>query len=348
VTEGWITGVGVYHALGDAAAVRRALLAGETAVAPVPPPAPGFPSLRGAPAARDASAAGFLSGPQRKLAKYMSPTTTMAVAAAGRALEDAGLLDGDRADMALYVVADLIAFDVSAVGRAMDACKDDDGGLDLERLGADGLRLCHPLMPFRMLLNMPLGIISIVFGLRGENQILYPGAAQAGVLLESALRGVRSGRLRRVLWGGTAHRHSLLPLCTALRTGRLEREAPADAAAFVVLESEDAARERGARCLARVCHVSTRFAATDTGPRELWTAVVAEQKPTKVFAACGATGWDAEDVVDLESMLGHTGAASLPLGVAVAAGGGTGRVAVVVGDDDGGGASVQLDRESGV
>jgi len=50
----------------------------------------------------------------------------------------------------------------------------------------EGLRRCHPLMPFKMLLNMPLGLVSIAFGLRGPNAILYPGPEQSAAAIDSA------------------------------------------------------------------------------------------------------------------------------------------------------------------
>ena len=298
----WITGAGVHHALGDVAALAAALDAD-------PPPAP-------APAVGSVSVAPFLRGARRKLAKYMSPTTAMAVLAAGRALEAAGLLES-LGDCALYVAADLIAFDLGEVSGALEASRAETGGLDLARLGRDGLRRCHPLMPFKMLLNMPLGLVSIVFGLRGENQIVYPGAGQAGVLLETALRGIHRGRLQRVLLGGTAHRTSLLPSCARERAG--DGRPSTDAAAFVLLESEPAARERGAA--ARGAVRSVELGAPPVGA-EL------------------SSGIDLPGALDMDRALGFTGAAALPLALAVALE--RGATTVAVGDEDGARVTVRL------
>ena len=110
-----------------------------------------------------------------------------------------------------------------------------------------------------MLLNMPLGLVSIVFGIKGPNFILYPGAEQGACALAHALRGLRHGRFPRALVGGSACTLGLSPIMHLRRSGRLassmeeaqpfsERHAgwsPADQAAFVVLETEAEAARRG-------------------------------------------------------------------------------------------------------
>ena len=68
----------------------------------------------------------------------------------------------------------LIAFDFSTVSEPLAGALAADGTVDLEYVGNEGLRRLHPLLPFKMLLNMPLGLVSIVYKIRGENVILYP------------------------------------------------------------------------------------------------------------------------------------------------------------------------------
>jgi 3-oxoacyl-[acyl-carrier-protein] synthase II len=249
-----ITGVGLHGAHGDGPATLTALRAGRSAVAPFrTPEADGFPEVAGAPAAP------FELGelvPDRKLHKYMSRASALAVVAAGRALRDAQLLDDAprREGLALFAATGLVGFELDQVTGAMSVPGEGLGG---DRM-AQGLARCHPLMPFRMLLNMPLGLVSIAYGLKGENAVLYPGPLQGGAALRMAYDAVASGRCARALAGGSVHGLALMPLATALRAGRLPRSpeaaahreggrgaAATDAAAFVVLESADAARDRG-------------------------------------------------------------------------------------------------------
>jgi 3-oxoacyl-[acyl-carrier-protein] synthase II len=249
-----ITGVGLHGAHGDGPATLAALRAGSSAVAPFrTPEADGFPEVAGAPAPpfdlSDLVA-------DRKLQKYMSRASALAVLAAGRALRDARLLDDGprREGLALFAATGLIGFELDQVTNAMSVSGE---GLAGDRM-ARGLSQCHPLMPFRMLLNMPLGLVSIAYGLRGENAVLYPGPLQGGTALRMAYDAVASGRCARALAGASLHGLALMPLATALRAGRLARTpeaaahrdggrgvAATDAAAFLVLEAAAAARDRG-------------------------------------------------------------------------------------------------------
>lgn len=259
-----VTGVGLHTALGDTSATVRACRRGESAVRRAPLGAGDAP-----PEVTAAPAASLSLRPwvdNLKLLKYMSLPAQLAVAAAGQALDQARLLGGAsaKASMALFVNTGLIAFDFAQVQHTLAASKGDDGGLDLARFGRHGLRRCHPLMPFKMLLNMPLGLVSIVFGIQGHNSASYPGVMSCAAGLQQALRGVAQGRFSRALVGASAHDVSLLPSSTALGAGHVASSpraaqpltashrgyALADMAAFLVLESARAAQARGAATLA--------------------------------------------------------------------------------------------------
>jgi hypothetical protein len=352
-----VTGLGVHGPLGDAAASWRAWAEGRSAV--------GMHQLAGvhgfgAVAAARASAASVEPWLRdRKLVKYMSPAARMAVVAAGGALRQAGLLEDEprRAELGLMMATGLIAFDLGHVDRAIRGARDGDGQLDLVRLGREGLRACHPLLPFQLLGNMPLGLVSIAYGIRGENFVLYPDAGQAGSCLEAAVRAIRVGRLERVLVGGTAELVSLLPLGTLGRRGQLAASpeaaqpfapchagvAPADAAAFLVLERESAARGRGASILGRldaampVSLLEPDQATSGREPRrEVWAAICGDVAPLRLIVT--GTRSAAEDrgvlddaralwglapsaIVSLDGILGYPGPAApfLALGLGCSA-----------------------------
>ena len=292
-----VTGVGMHTGHGDGgstwAAIRegRSALTGEHAwtsvdafvAAPSPDPAP----------------TEFLA--DRKSIKYMGPSTQMAVLAAGRALRDAGLADeasdessaSARKATALFAATGPIAFDVEQALASVGH----EAAADLVGHGREGLRRCHPLLPFKMLLNMPLGLISIVFGIKGTNLILYPGAEQGACAIRHAVRGIRQGRFQRALVGGSAQTLGLAPLLNLRRAGRLAASpaeahpfsvrhagwAPADQAAFLVLESEAEASRRRAPAYAVVDEIRTLGAGA---VEQLWASL--PKQPAHVLVSTGS------------------------------------------------------------
>lgn len=363
-----VTGAGLHGAHGDGPATLEAIRAGRSAVVPFrTPEADGFPEVAAAPAPAwrldDLIA-------DRKLPKYASRAASLALVAAGRALRDAGLLADAprREELALYVATGLIGFELDQVTQAMTVS---GAGLGGDRL-ARGLSLCHPLMPFRMLLNMPLGLVSIAYGLRGENAVYYPGPLQGGVALRAAFDAVAAGRCARALAGGSAHGLALMPLATAWRAGRLAASpeaawhrdggrgfAAADAAGFVVLESAESARARGARPLAVLDEVRA-----DPAVEDAWPGTSAGSGPPPGLVVVSGALDAAEDEHDregaaragapekallrLDPLAGHAGAAAPATAAALAAhflsAAGSARALVRVRDPDGGAVTLLLSR----
>jgi hypothetical protein len=275
----------------------------------------------------------------RKAIKYMGPCTQMAVLAAGRALRDAGLLnamdEAERAACALYVATGPIAFDVEHGLQTIGGA----GAADLLALKQQGLRRCHPLLPFKMLLNMPLGLVSITFGIKGPNAAFYPGAEQGAVALEHALRGLRQGRFSRVLVGASAHGLSLAPLIDLYRQGRLaasvEAAAPfgdqhagwaaADQAAFLVLENAAEAQRRGQRAYAVVDGVELagpnsvdRVWAGLTAPDVVWTTGASSRADVQADVDRARSRWGSAVLASADGLLGVAPATSWVLACALA------------------------------
>ena len=261
----FITGAGLQGGLGNLKQTWQRLCEGYSAVRSCRPDGSNFPEILGAPSS-DFDLNDYLS--DRKMAKYMNRATALTVVAAGMALEDAGLRNTKLCrELPLYISTGMIAFDLSRVTGAIPACITSEKKLDLKKMGSEGLALCNPLMPFQMLLNTPVGMVSIVYGIGGENFILYPGADQGGVALECAVKGIQNGRYERALVGGGVQGLGLLPILTLKRLGRLARVSahghsgwlPCDAGAFVLLESEQAAAARNARPLAELDGIGLSF-----------------------------------------------------------------------------------------
>ena len=162
------------------------------------------------------------------------PLGAVATAVAREALTDAGF--------------DLGSPPFDDIGLVMSTVLGPSGTVEayLERLREKGPRASRPAQFVDTLPSMPGSHVGIALGLRGSTAVIGGSSA-----VELALDWIRSGRERAVVAGGG---DLLSPKCArylrelAARSGH-ERPLPAQAAAFVVLESAARARERGAPAL---------------------------------------------------------------------------------------------------
>jgi len=237
---------------------------------------------------------------QRKLRKFMGVQDDLAVIAAGRALESAGLAGaalGER--VGLYLAVGYIPFDESDL-ETLHAASCEDGRFSMPRFSTSGLAAANPLLTFRCLPNMPAFHVSTAFDIQGPYVVTYPGAAQLYGALEAAAAALRSGEVETALVGGVAHQRNFL---VERHFARIEPPASAgrlgDGAGFLVLESASRARARGAPVHGRLlaCDVAYR-------PWDPFTEGIAAREQFDERAA------------DLD-----LGAASLPVAVAAAASG---------------------------
>lgn len=283
--------------------------------------------------------------PQRKWIKYMGPQTQYAVWAAGKALEHAGLWSAratteavaERAALGLFLASGPIAFELSDVVPGINASLDAAGELDFGLMGTAGLRSTSPMMPFHTLLNMPIGLTSMVFGIQGANAIYYPDCEQALFALSAATRSIEHGRSLGALVGGTAHLRSLMPLVSYRRRGWLadtQRSAQpfsvghrgwgiADGAGMLVLESEARALGRGAKIHARL-----EVDAMPSDSETLGARYLAGARRPDLFVVTGTldeaqeaealTLADAKPCLSLDGAIGYSGSASLAQSLAAA------------------------------
>ncbi len=261
--EIWITGIGLVSAAGEGRSAHLAALAAGTPApvdadshAPFPlHPAPALELDRQIPK----------KGDQRQ----MEPWQRLGTYAAGLALDDAGA-------RALVSEMDLI---VAAGGGERDLALDEsvlaalaglppaEAALQLNALLAGGLR---PTLFLAQLSNLLAGNISIVHGVTGASRT-FMGEEQAGAdAVRIAAARLSEGRGQAALVGGAfvAARWDLMVLYHSaglLRQGGFApvfaREdapgaIPGTLGAFLVLETADSARARGARGLARIMGVA--------------------------------------------------------------------------------------------
>jgi hypothetical protein len=188
---------------------------------------------------------------QRKSVKFMGVQDRLAVVAAGRALEDAGLLRtplGPRTG--LYLAVGYLPFDQEDIDRLIETSTDGAGAISMPLYSTRGYTSVNPLITFRCLSNMPAYHISANFDLQGPYLVTYPGAGQLYLALEAAVEALRTGRVDRALVAGVAHqRNFLVEHHFSRTTPPVSRDRLADAAACVVLERGAATASRPRLCL---------------------------------------------------------------------------------------------------
>ncbi|MDO9502911.1 beta-ketoacyl-ACP synthase [Falsiroseomonas sp.] len=297
----WITGLGLVSASGEGRAAHLAALAGS---APAPTDAEShapFP-LHPAPALElDRQI------PKKGDQRQMEPWQRLGTYAAGLALDDAGA-------RALVGEMDLI---VAAGGGERDLALDEsvlaalaglppaEAATQLNALLAGGLR---PTLFLAQLSNLLAGNISIVHGVTGASRT-FMGEEQAGAdAVRIAAARLAEGRGQAALVGGAfvAARWDLMVLYHSaglLRQGgfapvfsRAETPGaiPGTLGAFLVLETAESARARGARGLARImgvaCEQARRHAADGSAAAatRAFARLALPEAPLTVLS--GATG----------------------------------------------------------
>ena len=287
--------------------------------------------------------------PKKGDQRQMEPWQRLGTYAAGLAIDDAGaraLVD----DMHLIVAAGGGERDLALDEQVNAELAEANDGARLNELLATGLR---PTLFLAQLSNLLAGNISIVHGVTGSSRTFMGEESAAADALRIAHARLSEGRGGIALVGGamTAQRWDLLLLyrgADGLWQGPhrplSERETPGQPtggmvlggmAGFLVLETEDHARARGARILARLDAVATGAARRDAPGQSAATAraLLAQVAPDGVDAVIsGATGtpasWAEEEAFLREvgapvrrpgSLIGHGVEGAFPAHVALAA-----------------------------
>src|SRR5690348_9911518 len=198
----------------------------------------------------------------RKAAKRMERFAQFSIAAAGQALEDAGLK-----------IDESNAWDVGAIiatgGGGIRAVAD-----ETETLVTRGWERVGPMMVPLMIANMASCQVSMAFGMKGPI-VTNTAACAAGVYsLFEALHFLRRGDAQAVVAGGTESAVLPLAFISMARTGALSKRnddpqtasRPFDkdrdgflfgeGAGMLVLETLQHAQKRGARIVAELCGAS--------------------------------------------------------------------------------------------
>jgi 3-oxoacyl-[acyl-carrier-protein] synthase II len=248
----------------------------------------------------------------RKAAKRMERFAQFSIAAAGQAIQHAGLkIDDSNA----WDVGAIVATGGGGIGAVAD---------ETETLVTRGWERVGPMMVPLMIANMASCQVSMTYGIKGP-VVTNTAACAAGVYsLFEALHFLRRGDAEALVVGGTES--AILPLAfiSMARTGALSKrnDDPTTAsrpfdrdrdgflfgegAGILVLETLEHARKRGAQILAELCggsitgdayHVSAPEPSGESARRAIVKAIAdAEMRPEDVDYVCAhGTGTPAND-----------------------------------------------------
>ena len=271
-----ISGVGLATPLGVGTdAAWNALLDGRTAIKPIT--SYDASSLRTQQAAEIADFDGEQFA-NRKTLRSMTRNDQLALAGASLAVADAGLdfsEDGDRAG--LFVGSNKEISSPMNILEGSLVARNDDGTVDIRRLGESASSAFHPLFYVEGLQAASIFYISQAHSLKGANTY-FAGMGEAGLMaIGRAYRSVRRGEAHVALAGGfddasswwnmtkfdtlgvlTQHNELGAAACRpydAERSGTVLGEG----AAFFVLEPEERAKARGARIYAEIAGFAAAY-----------------------------------------------------------------------------------------
>jgi 3-oxoacyl-(acyl-carrier-protein) synthase len=199
----------------------------------------------------------------RKMRKYMGRQDDLAVGAAGRALQSAGLGAPLGERCGLYLAVGYIPFERGDMDALIGASLE-GGRFSMPRFASAGMLAINPLLTFRVLPNMPAFHVSLNFDIQGPYLVGYPGAGQFYVALDEAAAALDTDAIDVALDGAVADQRNVL---VEHHMSRVDPPVPADrladAAAFLVLERADGAAARAAPVRARLDRFELRYSPAD-------------------------------------------------------------------------------------
>mgnify|MGYP002622940618 CR=1 FL=1 len=288
-----ITGMGVICPLGNTLEdLWSGLTSQKSGVASLPDGLGHLPTRIGAVAGEfsgDISGFGELAPPLKKAIrkglKLMCRESQMAVAAAQRALDDAGFADAGYPPERAGIVfgSDYMLSEPSELATGMGLCFDEAGAFHFSRWGESGMREMQPLWLLKYLPNMPACHVAIYNDLRGPNNSLTLREASSNAAIGEAGRTIARGSADLMVAGATGTRlHTMKRIHTALAEeiadGDDAEGAPrpfakdrrgmvlGEGSGAIVLEEYESARQRGARIYGELVGSGSSVVARPRGP----------------------------------------------------------------------------------
>ncbi|GAA5509861.1 beta-ketoacyl-[acyl-carrier-protein] synthase family protein [Novipirellula caenicola] len=236
----------------------------------------------------------------RKALKVMSREIQLAYVASMMAIEDAGLdsvfpaaeSDADSTasddnvtrfapkEIGTVFGSEMLYGPPTELAEAFQKCLDDDGTMDESRFGEAAMRSVMPLWMLKYLPNMPACHVGIAINAHGPNNTLVLGDTSGPAALDEAISCLNRGIATCMISGAAGTRINAtrlnyrndLPIAESTENVA-EASRPFDptakgvvggeAAAVFVLERLEAAVQRGAKPIAEVVAMTSRFVASE-------------------------------------------------------------------------------------
>lgn len=242
----------------------------------------------------------------RKTRKFMAKQDELALVAAGRALESAGLHKqslGERTG--LFLAMGYLPFEKEDIDLLVRSSVDETG-FSMARFSTQGMDSVNPLLTFHCLPNMAAFHVSVNFDLQGPYLVTYPGPGQFYWALEEARYALWEKRIDTAILLGVAHQRNFLVEHHFRRLNQpASPEQLVDAAGCIVLETKAHADKRSVHSKGRLLGLEMSYHPYNPFEKHL---------PQREML----TG---HRLTETES-LGRLGAASLPVTLSMAGPGG--------------------------
>jgi 3-oxoacyl-[acyl-carrier-protein] synthase II len=275
-----ITGIGLINPLGlSTAAVWHGLSAGQSGIGPIKAFDAANLPVRIGGEVRDFDAKNFLAKDQRKQIKVMARGIQLAVAAAQVALDD-GQLDKSKLDPTRFGIefaSGLLATELKDLAAAAQLSYGNGPKLDMDKWGAEGIRLVEPLWMLKYLPNFLASHISILHNAQGPNNTITQSDVAGLLALGEAQRILQRDQADFFIVGGAESKINPLTMTRMCLFAPLSKrnDAPAQAsrpfdrqrdgfvvaegAAVLLVEELEHAKRRGARISAEVSGFGSAF-----------------------------------------------------------------------------------------
>jgi 3-oxoacyl-[acyl-carrier-protein] synthase II len=275
-----VTGIGVVAPNGvGKEAFWSACVAGQSGVGPIRSFDASAHPVQVAAEVPDFNVAAYLRPEHRKSLKIMGRAGRFGVASAVMAARDSGLdlehEDPDR--IGVVMGTGLVPMDVAELAPMLAESCDEQGRLEVTRLGRQGLPRLFPLWLLKHLPNMVAAHISMALGAQGPNNTITTACAAGTQAVGEGFRLIARGDADVVVAGGADSRMDPLLLLAYTALGAISRgnrppreiSRPFDGqrdgfvlgegAGVLVLEELERAKQRGATIYAEVLGLGSSF-----------------------------------------------------------------------------------------
>ncbi len=286
-----ITGMGFVTPLGDSPdSIWERIAAGEGALAPIEAfPVAGLPNDAVAEIRDFDFVKGYaLPELRKKLVKsrkYMARDIQLAVAAAQRAMSDAGLVGGgvDPNRIGIDLGAGLISSDLDELAPAIALASRQTGRFDFATWGREGIGVVEPIWLLKYLPNMLACHISILMDCQGPSNSITEAEASSNLAIAEAARIIARGKADVMVTGGADSKIHPLSLTRMALYGTMSRwrgdpaggvrpfdvrrdgTLPGEGAGILILEELGHALRRNARIHGEVLGAGSGCDAVATG-----------------------------------------------------------------------------------